>query len=251
MTATELPEFDPEVGEPTIRTDMTVELIQHMGDDASILAAMMVSTKAGESRKLLDEDPAQAAGKINFLMANRHGTPFEHAAVTFYMEAPIFVYREFHRHRVGFSYNEESARYKKLKPVFYVPSGERDLVQVGKPGAYTFVPGTSDQLQMVVGTLAEQYISAYKAYSKMMDAGVAKEIARACLPVAIYSSQYVTCNPRSLMAFLSLRTRYEGSHFPSFPQREIAMVAEKMEAFFAELFPITHEAFRRNGSVSP
>ncbi|CAB4552970.1 unannotated protein [freshwater metagenome] len=71
------------------------------------------------------------------------------------------------------------------------------------------------------------------------------------LPVAIYSSTYVTMTSRSLMTFLSLRTKREGTHFPSFPQREIEMVAEKMEDFWAELMPMTYETFNENGRVAP
>ena len=85
----------------------------------------------------------------------------------------------------------------------------------------------------------------------MLDAGVAREVARGVLPVATYSSMYVTMNARSLMHFLSLRTKREGSHFPSYPQREIEMVAEKMEAEWARLMPVTHAAFEAAGRVSP
>ena len=85
----------------------------------------------------------------------------------------------------------------------------------------------------------------------MLDAGIAREVARAVLPVTIYSSMYVTMNARSLMNFLSLRTKREGTHFPSFPQREIEMVAEQMEQHFAELMPLTYETFNGNGRVAP
>jgi thymidylate synthase (FAD) len=85
----------------------------------------------------------------------------------------------------------------------------------------------------------------------MLDAGIAREVARASLPVGIYSSMYVTMNARALMNFLSLRTAREGTHFPSFPQREIEMVAEKMEEFFAEKMPITYKTFNTNGRVAP
>ncbi len=85
----------------------------------------------------------------------------------------------------------------------------------------------------------------------MLDAGIAREVARAVLPVTIYSSMYVTMNARSLMNFLSLRTTREGTHFPSFPQREIEMVAEKMEDFWAGLMPLTYQAFNKNGRVAP
>ena len=85
----------------------------------------------------------------------------------------------------------------------------------------------------------------------MLEAGIAREVARIVLPLNIYSSMYVTLNARSLMNFISLRTKREGSHFPSFPQREIEMAAEKMEDFFEQLMPLTHAAFNGNGRVAP
>jgi thymidylate synthase (FAD) len=85
----------------------------------------------------------------------------------------------------------------------------------------------------------------------MLNAGVAREVARMVLPVTIYSSAYVTLNARSLMNFLSLRMKVDGSHFPSYPQREIEMVAEKYEVHFKELMPLTHAAFVAHGRVAP
>lgn len=89
------------------------------------------------------------------------------------------------------------------------------------------------------------------AYDEMVRHGVAREVARGVLPVTIYSSAYVTINARSLMNFLSLRRNVEGQRFPSFPQREIEMVAEKYEKVFEELMPLTHAAFVKNGRVAP
>ncbi len=85
----------------------------------------------------------------------------------------------------------------------------------------------------------------------MLEAGIAREVARMVLPVSIYSSAYVTLNARSLMNFLSLRRKVEGSHFPSYPQREIEMVAERYEEEWSRLMPITHATFVRNGRVAP
>jgi len=228
------------------RNDVKVELIDYMGNDTSILRAMMVSTQGAQALEA-EED----FGRINFLMKNRHGTPFEHASMTFYMEMPIFVFREFHRHRVGWSYNEMSGRYKELPPQFYVPYRERNLVQEGKPGHYVFVPGSEEQFADVRDYLQQSYENSYQTYQLLLSKGIAKEVARMCLPVGIYSAQFATCNPRSLMAFLSLRTKDETSMFPSFPQREIEMVAEEMEERFAQLFPLTYRAFCENGRVSP
>ncbi len=170
--------------------------------------------------------------------------------MTFYVQAPIFVFREFMRHRIA-SYNEESGRYRELKPVFYVPAPERNLVQVGKAGAYDFLPGSSEQVELVQAEARRASEEAFASYQRMLEAGVAREVARIVLPLNIYSSMYVTLNARSLMNFLSLRTKREGSQFPSFPQREIEMAAEKMEQHFSELMPLTLAAFNANGRVAP
>lgn len=233
------------------REEVSAELVQATGGDASIVAAARVSTIGTESLEALTQDAGEADGLINFLMKNRHGSPFEHASMTFLVEAPIFAFREFHRHRVGWSYNEESGRYKQLEPVFYTPSEERPLQQVGKPGAYEFVAGNGYQVALVHTAIMEVALKAYSRYEMMMEEGVAKEVARMVLPVNIFSSMYATCNPRSLMHFLSLRTKCDGATFKSFPMREIEMIAEGMEEAFASLFPITYSAWDRNGRVAP
>jgi thymidylate synthase (FAD) len=196
------------------------------------------------------EDAVRDKGLINYLMRDRHGSPFEHNSMTFYVQAPIFVFREFMRHRIA-SYNEESGRYRELRPVFYVPASDRNLIQVGKPGSYDFEPGTPEQIALTAEATKLGVTFAYEQYERMLAAGVAREVARGVLPVATYSSMYVTMNSRSLMNFLSLRTKREGTHFPSFPQREIEMVAEKMEDAWARLMPITYEMFNANGRVAP
>jgi thymidylate synthase (FAD) len=183
-------------------------------------------------------------------MKDRHGTPFEHNGFTFYVEAPIFVFREFMRHRIA-SYNEESGRYKELAPVFYVPKQNRKLVQVGKPGSYTFQEGTYKQKAILPADIKRVSREAYKAYERLLSEGIAREVARTVLPVGLYSSMFVTMNARALMNFLSLRTSVEWSKFPSYPQAEIEMVAEKMEAIFAEQMPITYKTFNMNGRVAP
>jgi thymidylate synthase (FAD) len=230
------------------RADMTVELINSMASDSAVAMAARVSTISGNHEA--EVDAAKDAGLINYLMRDRHGSPFEHNAFTFYIEAPIFVFREFQRHRIA-SYNEESGRYKQLNPMFYVPKGTRDLVQVGKPGAYTFKPGSEKQQDMVFDAAIDVSREAYDKYEALLEGGVAREVARMVLPVNIYSSMYVTMNARALMNFLSLRTQREGTHFPSYPQREIEMCAEKMVEFFAEKMPLTYEAFNKNGRVAP
>jgi len=232
------------------RDDMSVELVKSSASDADVVWAARVSTAGDKSLEDVGGDAAKSEGLINYLARERHGSPFEHTSMTFFISAPIFVFREFMRHRIA-SYNEESGRYRELKPVFYIPSKERKLVQIGKAGAYTFVDGTPEQFEITVAAIKETCNLAYANYQKMLDAGVAREVARAVLPVTLYSSMYVTMNARALMNFLSLRTAREGSHFPSYPQREIEMVAEKMEAHFAKLMPITYGAFQKSGRIAP
>lgn len=248
-----VPDADAEVLVPQFRSDICVELVRASAADSDVLFAARVSTqgeqtleKAAAGTEATDRD----RGLINYLMRDRHGSPFEHNSLTFYVQAPIFVFREFMRHRIA-SYNEESGRYRELRPVFYVPGPERRLVQVGKPGAYVFEPGTPEQTALAVEESQRVATEAYASYRRMLDAGIAREVARIVLPLSIYSSMYVTVNARSLMNFLSLRTKHEDSHFPSFPQREIEMAAEQMEEAWKQLMPLTHAAFQANGRVAP
>jgi thymidylate synthase (FAD) len=226
------------------RSDVTVQLVDANASDKSVAMSARISTGGASV------DEAKDAGLINYLMRDRHGTPFEHNSFTFRIEAPIFVFREFMRHRIA-SYNEESGRYKELDPVFYIPDPERKLIQIGKTGAYEFIEGTDDHYKTTYACLKESSVQSYGYYQDMLEAGVAREVARMCLPVNLYSSMYVTMNARALMNFLSLRTKRDDSTFPSYPQREIEMVAEKMEEFFAEKMPVTHSTFNKNGRVAP
>jgi thymidylate synthase (FAD) len=241
------------VSDIQFRSDVTVELVRSSASDSDVLFAARVSTQGEqtlESASAGTEASDRDKGLINYLMRDRHGSPFEHNSMTFYVQAPIFVFREFMRHRIA-SYNEESGRYKELSPVFYVPGPERNLVQIGKTGAYEFIPGTAEQTALVEQETRTVSLQAYESYQRMLEAGVAREVARIVLPLNIYSSMYVTMNSRALMNFLSLRTTRPGTHFPSFPQREIEMCAEKMEDFWAQLMPYTYEAFNKNGRVAP
>ena len=244
------------MSEIKFRSDVTVELVRASAADSDVLFAARVSTQGEQTLESAaaatdaSEDEKRSKGLINYLMRDRHGSPFEHNSMTFYVQAPIFVFREFMRHRIA-SYNEESGRYKELAPVFYVPGPDRNLIQVGKAGHYEFLPGTAEQVALVEQETRTTSTQAYESYKRMLEAGVAREVARIVLPVNTYSSMYVTMNARALMNFLSLRTKREGTHFPSFPQREIEMCAEKMEEFFAELMPYTYEAFNQHGRVAP
>ena len=237
------------ISQVTYSSDITVELVKHSASDADIAFAARVST-IGERAQEIEEDDPKLAGLINFLMRERHGTPFEHSVFTFYVKAPIFVWREHMRHRIA-SYNEESGRYRQLDPEFYIPERDRKLVQVGKPGNYSFEDGSNNQYALTLTATRQTCEFAYQEYQKLLMNGVAREVARMVLPVNIYSSAYVTINSRSLMNFLSLRRNVEGQTFPSYPQREIEIVAEQYEDIFAEIMPLTRESFVKNGRVAP
>jgi thymidylate synthase (FAD) len=190
--------------------------------------------------KILKEEDQ---GLIRFLMRERHGTPFEHNSFRFHIKAPLFVFREWQRHRIA-SYNEWSGRYSELKPEFYVPKKEDWRTQVGKPGAYKFEPVTDEVYASNAPVLHNVYGFAWAAYQKMLKEGVAKEIARIVLPLSIYSEMYWTVNARSLMNFLSLRNDERAM----FEIREYAKVVEKN---FAEKIPHTAAAFVNNERIAP
>lgn len=219
------------------RSDFDVELIDTMGSDHRIVQAAKVSTLGGDSLAA-----AESHGLIRYLMNNRHGSPFEHCVMQWMISAPIFVWREFHRHRIA-SYNEESSRYRQLQPVFYVPPLDRPLQQVGKPGQYT-LEAAPDLCEPLANALGGQQSDAYNTYEQLLGAGVAREVARQVLPVSIYSTCYVTMNVRALMNFLSLRTATSALW-------EIRQVANAMSAGFCDRFPATFNAWAKNGWVAP
>lgn len=227
---------------------MDVELVQCVGDDTGIAEAAWVSNYGGD----IPTDKAEKIpGLINFLMRDRHGTPFEHNSLTFRVSAPLFVFYEWHRHRAGWSYNEESGRYRELDPVFYVPRNGRALRQFGKPGAYTFELGSYADQAIALGAHRRIAQTAWQEYQSLLEAGIAREVARNVLPVSIYKTMYATCNLRSLFAFLSLRWNHPDSKVPTFPLEEIQMVATQLDALAREKFPVAFDCFDKQGRVAP
>jgi len=224
----------------------TVSWVEGLAYDAQVTQAARVSTQGVN-------DGPENAGLINYLMKNRHGSPFEHGFLKWYIKAPIFVFREFHRHRIGFSYNEMSGRYTELLPEFYSPDPDRPLAQTGSSAHPDFqLTDKQDELWDQKNHSDYRVFSiAWYEYQAQLQAGVANEMARTVLPVAVMSQMYVSCNPRSLMSFLSLRVKDVNATFPSNPQYEINRVADVMEDQFKELMPMTHTAFIENGRVAP
>jgi thymidylate synthase (FAD) len=215
-----------------------VRLDEAMADDLSVVNGARVSF-AKHKTEMDDSD----AGLIRFPMRERHGTPFEHNAFRFHIRAPIFVAREWFRHRVG-SFNEFSMRYARATDEFYIPAPEDVRSQVGKPGAYSFEPVTDELAETTREELQQVYETAYAAYERLVELGVARELARAALPVGAYTEFYWTVNARALMNFLSLRNSETA-------QREIRRYAEACERFLAERMPITYDAFVAAGRRAP
>ena len=224
----------------------TIQVLDHgfvrldgaMADDLSVVNGARVSF----ARRKTELDDADA-GLIRFLMRDRHGTPFEHNAFRFHIRCPIFVAREWFRHRVG-SFNEFSMRYARATDDFYIPEPEDVRSQVGKPGAYSFEPVSTELAEATREELRAVYEHAFETYERLVEQGVARELARAALPVGAYTEFFWTVNARSLMNFVSLRAAETA-------QREIRRYADAVERFFEERMPITYQAFVASGRVAP
>jgi thymidylate synthase (FAD) len=215
-----------------------VRLDASMADDLSVVNAARVSF--GTRRETMEE---RDAGLVRFLMRERHGTPFEHNFFRFHIKAPLFVTREWQRHRIG-SFNERSGRYSELPDEFYVPAASAVRTQVGKPGAYTFETMPDDTAAEVRAGIESSYAESYGRYQELLGAGVAKEVARSVLPVGLYTEFYWSVNARSLMNFLSLRNAEAA-------QYEIRVYAEAAEQHFAHAMPVTHASFVDQGRTAP
>src|SRR6059036_620016 len=163
-------------------TENTIPVLDHgfvaldgaLATDLAVVNGARVSFNQ-ESQEMGERDE----GLIRFLMRERHGSPFEHGYFRFLVKAPLFVVREHHRHRAGHSYNEWSGRYSKMKPEFYVPDYVRS--QTGKPGAYTFEPVEPATREAAREEIERQSLEAFASYERMLELGVAKEVARSVL----------------------------------------------------------------------
>src|SRR5688500_15066349 len=142
------------------------------------------------------------------------------------------------------SFNEFSMRYAKATDDFYVPEADDVRSQVGKPGAYSFEPVDPELAERTRDELQAVYDTAYATYTRLVEQGVARELARAVLPVGAYTEFYGSFNARALMYFVSLRAAHTA-------QREIRRYAEAVEKFLAEHMPITHAAFVANDRTAP
>jgi len=220
-----------------------VNLVSYYPQDNPELA--IVNSARISFRRKSEELSERDIGLLRFLMRERHGTPFEMVDFTFHVKCPIFVAREWFRHRIA-SYNELSLRYTKLdNPEFYIPETNAIRTQVGKPGAYYFESiEDSDILKEALEIINNINIRSKKAYERLIDMGVAKELARIVLPLGIYTEFIFKVNLRSLLNFLSLRN---SSH----ALREIRLYAMEIENLITPIIPNVMKFFNEFDRRSP
>jgi len=207
-----------------------VRLVDHMGNDLSAVEAARVSYGKG-----LSSDPQRDKKLIFYLMKHGHETPFEHIVFKFHIKAPLFVARQWFRHRIA-SYNEISGRYTQLKDEWYIPENIRAPDVTNKQGS-VFVSERKDEAK-ILNLIKESIEKSYSVYKELLENGVARELARIVLPLSMYTQWYWTVNARSLMNFLNLRA-------DSHAQWEIRQYAVKIAEIFKKLCPWTFEAFMK------
>lgn len=203
-----------------------VHLVETMGGDRAVVQAARVSYRS-EGLSTPDKDEKLIA----YLLAHQHGTPFEHAVFKFHVKAPIFVARQWFRHRMG-SYNEVSARYTEVKDDFYIPRRWRAQDTKNKQGSYDANLANDVYTADLQGLCDDAMV----LYRGMIAGGVAKEMARIVLPVNLYTEFYWTLNARSLMHFIGLRSEAHA-------QWEMRQYSDALWAFFQSKMPWTAAAF--------
>jgi thymidylate synthase (FAD) len=212
-----------------------VRLVDSMGSDLSIVRAARVSYDA-DWRAGTDPDSGSDARLIGYLWRNQHTSPFEAVTLTFEVAAPIFVLRQWHRHRTA-SYNEVSARYTELPERFYVPSP--DEIGVQAKGNKQMRALTGELNQTASDVIRHACELSFGAYHALLEQGVPRELARTVLPLATYSRMFVTLNLLNLFRFLTLRCHPHA-------QPEIRVYAEAMADLARGIAPVAVGVWRHN-----
>jgi len=208
-----------------------VGLVEHMGTDLAISRAARVSYNA--------EPREEDAGLIRYLMKNKHTSPFEAVVFTFDVKAPIFVYRQWHRHRT-WSYNELSARYKELPNEWYVPLAKTIGIQSETNKQARIIDGSTEAslkmaaMQLQIDSACDH---AFKVYEALLADGCPREVARVVLPLATYSHMFATVDLHNLFHFIRLRA-------DSHSQWEIQQYAKAMLELITPIVPNAVEAFK-------
>ena len=206
-----------------------VRLVEVMGDDMAVVQAARVSYGQGSKGEAADR------GLIRYLLAHDHGTPFEMAAFKFHVRAPLFVVRQWFRHRWS-SINEISGRYVELEHRFFLPERLRSPDAKNKQGSVEGVLSQEEERDLLAGMKASA-LASLATYRSLLEAGVARELARTVLPLSLYTEFYWKVNARSLMNFIRLRAEIHA-------QREIRVYAVALMGMFEKRMPWTAGAFR-------
>jgi thymidylate synthase (FAD) len=215
-----------------------VELYDWMGDDLRIVN-MARQSFGQESTEMGDYE----TGLVNFLMRERHGTPFEGPVFTFNVKCPIFVAREWFRHRIG-SFNEYSGRYSEMTADVYIPDAPQIRTQVGKPGNYTFETMDCEQANGIRQDMQVVARECWDLYQHLLNRGVAKEVARMVLGVNQYTQFTWVVNFRALLNFISLRSDDNAMW-------EIRQYSQEIEKLIKPIVPVAYESFVTHGRVCP
>lgn len=208
-----------------------VQLVDNMGDDLSVVRSARVSYNAGWRA---GTDKGSDTNLIGYLARNQHSTPFESCVLTFEVEAPIFVIRQWHRHRT-WTYNEMSARYTELPEKSYTPFIEQITTQSqdNKQMRTEHVSENAEEIQdLIVGSCH----ASFDVYRRLLELGAPRELARGVLPLNTYSKMFATANLWNLVKFIKLRDHAHAQH-------EIAVYARAMKQLAMEKYPISMAAF--------
>jgi thymidylate synthase (FAD) len=211
-----------------------VRLVDHMGNDLSVVRSARVSYDADWRA---GEDDGKDAKLINYLMKNKHTSPFESVTFTFEVKAPIFVFRQWHRHRT-WSFNEISARYAELPEEFYVPEVDKITTQ----SVNNKQQRTDEQLADAAHcarVIENSCQDSFHNYHELLKHGCPRELARGVLPVNTYSKMFATIDLHNLLGFLRLR---DHSH----AQYEIQVYAQAMAVLIEPIVPVSIAAFHAN-----
>lgn len=216
---------------------MTVSLIASMGSDEMVARAAWVSTQRDER----EAAPEAVEKLIRFLLSNRpaHASPFGHPHLTVLVECPIFVSREWMRHRT-WQYSEASSRYSDMSGEAYLPPLEDFRTQVGKPGEYRMEPMEREDAQQARLEMGRSYGLAAATYHHLLEEGLAREVARNVLPLGTLTRFYGTVNLRNALAFLTLRDHPAAL-------LEIRRDAQEFRQILVDLFPITMRVWSEEG----
>lgn len=214
-----------------------LRLVDSMGSDLAIARNARVSYDA-EWRA--GEDQGSDARLINYLYNNGHNTPFEAVVATFEVKAPIFVFRQWHRHRTQ-SYNELSARYKALPEEFYIP----EMSQITEQSTDNKQMRTNKQHPLASWAqeiMRESNENSFENYHDLIDAGIPRELARSVLPVGTYSHMFATANLNNWFRFL-------GERLHEHAQYEIRVYAEAILQELEKVAPIAVKAFKNKHNM--